>query len=175
MKSNLKKLIKEEISKLFESNSIKTQKGTVIKRSSKYGVGKYIGGNIYIHKDYETVLPQDKLEKAKVLIGDYDYQIVKYDEKNDKFTFIKSPDFNSAEEPTIESYVIAYPDGKTVEKTNRRQIYHHKWLFVDDNYSGFNVEDSKNRSRNWLSIPNINFSKIGNKSYWEQNIIPLLK
>ena len=31
---------------------LKTLKGSVVKRSSKFGVGKEIGGQIYAHKNY---------------------------------------------------------------------------------------------------------------------------
>ena len=46
------------------------------------------------------------------------------------------------------------------------QIYHHKWLFVTDDYPGFDVEESKNRSRKWVSLPNIDYSRIGYKKFW---------
>lgn len=171
----VRQIIRKNINLLFEDD-IKTQKGTPVKRSAKYGVGKYIGGSIYIHRMYEDVLPQKELAFAKKQIGDWDYQIVKYNEKSKKFSFIKSSDFNTSEEPTVENYVIVYPDGKTVyKKTSGNQIYHHKWLFVKDNYPGFNVEQEKDRSRVWLSFPDIDFSRIGNRKYWEDNFEARLK
>ena len=54
------------------------------------------------------------------------------------------------------------------------QIYHHKWLFVKDDYKGFDVEESKKRSIKWLSVSDkINMSKIGYKNYWENEVLPL--
>ena len=35
-------------------------------------------------------------------------------------------------------------------------IYHHKWLFVADDYDGFDVEESKARSGAWLCQTSIN-------------------
>ena len=41
-------------------------------------------------------------------------------------------------------------------------IYYHKWLFVADDYPGYDVAKSAARSR------------IGNKSYWEHFVVPRL-
>ena len=59
-----------------------------------------------------------------------------------------------------------------IKQKSSPQIYHRNWLFVNDDYSGFNVDDSKNRSIEWLKIPNIEFNKIGYKNYWDMNIVP---
>jgi len=56
------------------------------------------------------------------------------------------------------------------------QIYHHKWLFVKDDYQGFDVDKSKERSAEWLQVSDrINMSKIGTLNYWEDEVLPLLK
>ena len=36
-------------------STLKTYKGSAIKRSNKYGVGKEIGGDIYFQKDYADI------------------------------------------------------------------------------------------------------------------------
>ena len=43
---------------LQETRVLKTQKGSAIKRS-KFGVGKVIGGRIYLHRNYVDRLPRD--------------------------------------------------------------------------------------------------------------------
>jgi len=53
-------------------------------------------------------------------------------------------------------------------------IYHHKWLFVADDYGGFDVDESKRRSLAWMSLPDIDKSRIGRKSYWEDHVLPRL-
>ena len=61
---------------------VKTQKGTIIKKSPKYGVGKQVGNTIYLHKSVEDKLPKDILIPAQErLPSDFDYTIVKFDEK----------------------------------------------------------------------------------------------
>lgn len=153
---------------LYESNQrvLKTQKGSPIKRAPKYGVGKDIGGALYVHTAYEDVLP-DITPYKTILVEQYpefEYNIVKYTPKS--VTFLYSPDFDSSHEPLVSEYVTVKEDG-TTKKGTSKTIYHHKWLFVKDDYSGFNVEDAFERSRAWLTIPDINFRKIGSsRDYW---------
>ncbi len=54
-------------------------------------------------------------------------------------------------------------------------IYHHKWLFVDDDYRGFDVAESKARSVQWIGLGDVDRSRIGRKSYWENYVVPRLK
>lgn len=154
---------------------IKTEKGSVIKRSPRYGVGKQVGNTIYLHKSVEDKLPMELLNKGKnKLPHNFVYDIIKYDEKNGNLTFISSPDWDSSDEPIVGNAFLIRGDGSTryIKQKSSPQIYHHKWLFVNDDYSGFNVDDSKNRSIEWLKIPNIEFNKIGYKNYWDMNIVP---
>ncbi len=53
-------------------------------------------------------------------------------------------------------------------------IYHHKWLFVPDDYTGFNVAESKARSEQWIALSGVDRSRIGRLSFWEQNVVPRL-
>lgn len=154
-----------KIQDLFETR-LKTQKGSLIKRSPKYGVGKQMGQFVYLHKNYEDQLPNIESFK-KILVKNYptfEYNIVKY--SPNVTSFIYSPDFDTANEPLVEKFVTVKIDGShRMGRSNT--IYHHKWLFVDDNYDGFDVGDSVQRSKDWLQIPDINFSKIGqSREYW---------
>ncbi len=154
---------------------IKTEKGTEIKRSRKYGVGKQVGNTIYLHKSVEDKLPSEVLVLAKEkLPTDFDYTIVKFDESNGNVTFINSPDWDSSDEPIVGDAILIRGDGseRLIKQKKSPQIYHHKWLFVNDGYSGFNTEESKERSRKWLKVPNIEFNKIGYKNYWDTNVVP---
>jgi len=154
---------------------VKTQKGTEIKRSPKYGVGKQVGNTIYLHNSVEDRLPSEILTHAKdKLPNDFNYTIVKYDESNGNVTFIQSPDWDTADEPIVGDAILIRGDGsqRFIQQKKSPQIYHHKWLFVNDGYTGFNTEESKNRSIIWLKVPNIEFNKIGYKSYWDSNVVP---
>jgi len=154
---------------------VKTEKGTEIKRSRKYGVGKQVGNTIYLHKSVEDKLPTTVLRNVKdKLPQDFQYTIIKYDEGNGNVTFIHSPDWDSSDEPIVGDALLIRGDGseRFIQQKKSPQIYHHKWLFVDDGYGGFNTEESKNRSISWLKVPNIEFNKIGYKNYWDTNVVP---
>lgn len=144
------------------------------KRYPKTGVGKWIGGALYLHRDYESVLPQDVLQTAQQSLDGFDYNIVKYVPKTDAITFIQSPDFDSADEPMVGPGMLVKTDGssKIIKPLADPWIYHHKWLWVKDDYPGFDVNKSKERSMAWMSLPDIDYARIGKKSFWEKNVVP---
>lgn len=133
---------------------LKTLKGSVIKRS-KYGVGKMIGGCLYLHKDYSQIIPQDILKNAenalKEAYPDFKYQCLKYDTKKQSVSFQEAPDFDSAREPIVGDYVTVTIDGK-VKTGHSNYIWHHKWLWVKDDYTGFDIEESYRWSEKWLAV-----------------------
>jgi hypothetical protein len=47
-------------------------------------------------------------------------------------------------------------------------------VFVVDDNQGFNVADSIAHSQQWISLGNVDRSRIGRKSYWEENVVPHL-
>lgn len=157
---------------LVESRVLKTQKGSPIKRS-KLGVGKDIGGEIYLHRNYEKDIPdQEGLKKAKAALGKFKYNALKFS-KDGTFTFFSSPDFDTADEPVAGKYVKVSPEGKTKE-SETKNIWHHKWLWVKDDYKGFDVDESFKRSQSWLKLPDVDFNRIGNKDFWEKNVVPMI-
>ena len=138
-------------------STLKTLKGSPIKRSSKYGVGKEIGGSIYFHKDYlEDIVPQDILDKSLDLLDEYwsdlYYNTVKWSPNKGTITFQECPDFDTAREPIVGDYVIVdYENGRPPKKGHSDYIFHHKWLFVKNDYDGFDVGESWRWSKKWLS------------------------
>ena len=76
----------------------------------------------------------------------------------------------------IAAIVVVRADG-TVERRSLPAdpyIYHHKWLFVAEDYAGFDVEESKRRSQQWIALEGVDRSRIGRKRYWEQHVVPRL-
>ena len=121
-----------------------------IKKNTETNVGKLIGGNLYVHKSAENVI--DGLNKFKKrLPKDFTYDVVKFDKKENVTSFIKSPDFNTVAEP-LATTGVRVPVTGPVKELKINQLYHHKWLFVPDNYKGFDVEDSIRRSLRWLPL-----------------------
>lgn len=143
-------------------------------RYAKTGVGKYIGGNLYVHKNYVNVFPDSysiALNALNKNAPDFTFDIVKFNKEKSTYSFITSEDFNTKDEPTVGDsiQVDSYGNLKLTKQKKDPQIYHHKWNFVKNDYSGFNVEQSISRSISWKSIIGKNkelSSKIGTSSFW---------
>jgi len=136
-------------------------------------IGKKVGGNIYVHKSLEETLMNifPFAEEVIKKYFDYNYNIIKVNLRKKQVTLIYSCDWDTAHEPEVTRYLII-KNGEAKEVIpKKKQIYHHKWMFVDDNYKGFDIEESKARSGWWEGkLPNVNKSKIGYKSYWTELI-----
>lgn len=136
---------------------LKTKKGSVIKRSTKYGVGKEIGGDIYVHKDYAPeVVPSSCWHNALEILDktypDFQYNCVRWSPKTLKASFQEAPDFDTAREPVVGDYITVDCRNGSISTGHSNYIWHSKWLWVRNDYDGFNVADSWNWSRRWLSI-----------------------
>lgn len=146
-------------------------------RSREYGIGKEIAGKVYVHRQYEQVFGADMVHAKQHIPPGFDYDIVKYNRRRQCYSFIQSKNFNTADEPTVGDSLLVRADGTTrsLKRKVDPMVYHHKWLFVDDDYTGFNVEESKQRSRKWLALSGIDRSRIGRHSYWTQHVLPKLE
>lgn len=152
-----------------ESTSpLKTIKGSVIKRS-RYGVGKEIGGQIYFHKDYVDKICPHLYDDARSILEeeypDFEFNCLMYDKKKpDTLRFDEAPDFDTAREPIPGKMIsVNVTTGECIERYSP-QIWHHKWLWVMDDYTGFDVEESYEWSKTWLQkITN----PSGYKEKWE--------
>jgi len=143
------------------------------KRSRRYGVGKEIGGAVYVHRLYEARLG-DVVSKAKQqLPADFTYDVVKYNSRTETVSFIKSIDFDTAPEPTVGDSLSVDLEGNVRRRSQSSdpEIYHHKWLFVVDEYEGFDIEESKRRSAALNAIDGVDRKRIGRKSYWSEHCI----
>lgn len=145
-------------------------------RSKRFGIGKEIGYAVYVHRDYEAVLGASVEWAKRHLPNHYEYTVVKLNQRNDSVSFIYCPDFDTAQEPSITAIVIVNADGLARRRLTLEDpfIYHHKWLFVADDYPGFDVAESKARSRLWIALGDVDRSRIGRKSYWDQFVVPRL-
>ena len=166
--------VKDKLSNL--KNEV-TKIDSSLKRNSSTGVGKKIGGDLYVHKSSENVIPNLISFKSK-LPSNYKYDVVKYNDKDKIVSFIKVPEFNIVQEPLATTGLKVFSDG-TIKNININQIYHHKWLFVDDSYKGFNIADSIERSLAWLplrknnKIKDFKWASIGRQEAWDK-VIPFI-
>ena len=136
---------------------LKTLKGSRIGRSTKYGVGKEIGGDIYFYKDYaEDIVPEDVWNKALELLQDYNpdfqYNTIRYSPKTQIVSFQECPDFDIAREPKVGDYVNVNTTTGAIKKGHSDYIFHHKWLWCRNDYKGFNIKKSWEWSKQWLSV-----------------------
>jgi ankyrin repeat protein len=163
---------------MLKKESLRTQKGTVIKRYKE--VGKKMGNDLYFHKNYvNEYIDSNYYNKLKSYLPEgVNFNIIKYNNKDNYISFISSPDFDTADEPIVSNAYKVTEDGRVTLTREKSipQIYHHKWLFVKDDYKGFDVEESKRRSEKWLKhTDKFNMSKIGSMKYWEEEVLPLLE
>lgn len=144
------------------------------KRSTRFGVGKEIGGAVYVHRSYMSALPEIAAKCLGFLECEMEYTVVKFAEKAKTVSFIQSPDFDLASEPQVGDLVTVTFSGNATRRKRLTDpyIYHHKWLFVRDDYSGFDVDESRRRSLAWLSLDGIDKNRIGRQSYWERHVVP---
>lgn len=142
---------------------------------------KKIGGAVYLHRSIldHVSMDQEKLinhclnilaksQYSKVIST---FDIVKIEKET--VSFIECEDWDSASEPIVGDAFKVYLDGrvKVTKKKNNPQIYHHKWMFVADDYDGFDVAAAKKWSEKWEAIlPRTREvkSRIGYKDYWEK-------
>lgn len=139
----------------------KNAKGSTIKRGGsiagyKYPIGKVIGGKVYMHIKYIETLPLP--EQARIALdasGLRDARAVSYDPKSETYMFSVAPDFDKVSEPKPGKAIKVVMDGDNVDKVfpakTINQVWHHKWMWVDDNYNGFNVKDAYDWSKTWSS------------------------
>lgn len=141
----------------------------------------------YVHKSNIKELlnkfPQNmELKNYLESVDLLDYEVIKYDSKTNKVSLIASPDWEDAYEPIVgDSLVHDLNDGsdKFIKgRTKNFQIYHNKWMFVADDYDGFDIDEAKERTAAWSSIPNLDKKRIGNQDFWfevlKENNLPLV-
>lgn len=160
----------------------------------KYGYGKKVGNDYYMERTFmEEDMPAFVSEAAKKLPPDFEYKVVKFNDKTKDVSFIESKDFDTAAEPTVGDSYRVKANGEvkfTKGRENNKQIYHHKWLMVRPSnqakkwsvgkgtaYKGFNYTASKQRSiiqQEVMLSQEFPTTKIGNQDFWSANVEPLI-
>jgi hypothetical protein len=148
-------------------------------RDKKHNLGKRIGNQLWFHIDYvlQILSEDDFLNFKNALPSDFKFNILRYDNNKNELVFIDSPNFDNSNEPIVgDSYRVSCINNtyslNTIQKKSSKNhlIYHHKWMFVKDDYNGFCVSSSKQRSLDWKGIMGVNkglSSKIGRVDFWD--------
>lgn len=150
-------------------------------------IGKKMLDCLYIHKSAIDTLKEEEfnlyLQKLQY-IDDFDFEIVKISLKKEEVSFIKSDDWDTQNEPSVGDSICVKKDNSIRKTKGSNLIYHHKWMFVKDSYTGFSVEESKKRSESWMNNETIlklkldsneKFnSKIGRRNYWNEKVCSIV-
>lgn len=121
-------------------------------------VGKKMGNGIYLHKDYATeVIPEDVWNKAQAIADreGINYNTVYYEPKKrpKMVRFDEAPDFDTAREPFTGNWVyVDTESGDINSRGQSKQIWHNKWMWVKDDYTGFDVEEAYEWSKRWNQL-----------------------
>ena len=142
---------------------------------------KRIGSVYYVHKsniqELLLMLPNDWYKREiihwyefKERPGTSPYEVIKYDTKKHKLSFIDSPDWFTANEPTVGNYICCDFDKETiVHRSGDSQVYHSKELFMADDTDLIDLEKAKERTKLWQSLVTKEEKKlIGSKKYWTE-------
>ena len=143
---------------------------TTYQRSRKYGVGKEIGGKVYVHKKYaDKVVDQHDLLKAiSLLPKGFEYNCIMVD-RNKPYVirFDEAPNFDTEREPVVGDFVEVDFNEFLIIENHSNFIWHHKWMWVEDDYEGFDVEESYQWSKKWTQYVT---HPSGSKKIWLQQI-----
>lgn len=135
---------------------------------------KKVGNYLYVHKSALNQLGKEienyVLHKSKLIEVEYD--VIKYNKKDKNISFIKVENWDKQKEPVLLYSVKITPDNiikKRNENKKNPNIYHSKELFVNGDYKGFNIEEAKERTKQWRALK-LDSKKIGRLQYWIKNI-----
>ena len=165
---------------------VKTRKGTRIIRPAQ-GVGKIVGPQIYVHRDYvfDALPKKNKSENVEIIKEaheilkekhpKHEFRTIMFDTKKKLVRFDEAPDFNDVTEPMPGRMVTVFPDGTTKEAYSRF-IWHHKWLWVKKDYKGFG-KNGVERAHIWSHIwaKHVEGVAKGNKAGFKQQLIDATK
>jgi hypothetical protein len=162
----------------FMIPSLWTKTSDLRRGTTNIRMGKHIDQKYHVHKDYftEKYFPKDivakfKRDRKKV---PFEFNAVQWNPKTGRLRFDEAPDFDTADEPTVGRMW----DSESNEITSSDFIWHHKWMWVGDNYQGFGdaigLSESKSRSKQWHHmLPKGQRSKTGTKDLWEPTKLKL--
>jgi hypothetical protein len=113
------------------------------------------------------IVPEKILQNAlKWIPKGLQYNTIAYNRKLQTVRFDEALNFDSAREPWAGGFLKVFPNGPiTVGHTEA--IWHHKWLWVKDDYKGFNVQESYEWSKLWLSKLT---APSGSLRVWQQQL-----
>lgn len=148
-----------------------TAAGSTIERADP--VGKRVGGQLYLHRDY-LHLARPELNVATLERRcPFPFRCVMLDADRDLVRLDEALDFDSAREPSPGRMLTlrGLSTGALGQATERSSssIWHHKQLWVQDDYPGFDVDAAWRWSERWLAA--LTETASGSPKVWEQQLM----
>jgi hypothetical protein len=118
-------------------------------------VGRLLGSRLQAHRLYEKeVVPKSILKRARHAAAEYSpvilrlYNAVQYNVADFSMSFDYSPDFDFTDEPMLAASFTVHADGTSqfIPIDLDPIIWQHRWMWVKDDYPGFSVSGSMQRS-----------------------------
>ena len=135
--------------------------------------------SLYVHKSNLSELGEDIVkivEERKKLIGDFAYDVIKFDTDTENVTFIECEEFEKIHEPLVGRQYLTKKNGEKKIMPSKGQIYHKKYMFVAENYTGFDIESEKKRAEKYDELLKKNEDKkIKNKIGYRKKWIEVLE
>ena len=138
-------------------------------------VGKKVGSKIYVVNGAQHgIIPNDVWDKTKEILNKKWislgwFNTLCYDFKKPHIVRLDVCEgFCTEREPVVGQ--MLFVDTETGEVWNKynSQVYHHKWLWVPADYEGFDVQESYEWSKHWLSkLPEV---ASGYPNKWEEQL-----
>lgn len=133
-----------------------------------------MGNSIWAHVSYAAELVPNELYACAINHSELNFTptVFRYDICASSVALFECSGFNESNEPVIGRSLLvkANGDARLTEQPENPLVYHHKWLFVKDDYQGFDVSRSKSRSLQWkqiLGVSRYHSSRIGRQGYWQ--------
>ena len=129
-----------------------TLRGSTIQRHDP--VGKRMGSRIYVHRNYAHLVLSEGILAPLFSVGlksGFRFNCVAFDLKDLSCIRLDSaPGFDTDREPLVGDYIWVSTNG-VFRRNYSNAIWHHKWMWVLDDYKGFDLDESYEWSRTWLS------------------------
>lgn len=137
---------------------------------------------LYFHKtNTPAIMAQESwfdkaLGKAIMFMekNKYPWEVIKLNNKDRRFSLINAIGWNKLYEPIVGDSYIFDEDGYFVKTVKgNKQVYHQKHLFVADDYTGFDIQESIKRTQIIEALPEIKGtkgikSKISSLYFWNE-------
>jgi len=135
---------------------------------------KVIGNTKYLHRSALKVLSSEEYTKVTEALKQVPkgFKAVVIAITKDSIRLTECPEWDKEFEPSVGDSFVVFDNGTNklnkASKTNP-QIYHRRYLFVLDDYQGFNTELDKSWVAKWERL-NPDKNRMGRKLWWSEFI-----